>query len=230
MVRDGNKTFTLLENNPSVMTKLANGLVYSLSQPALLSLVPRPVYALLVILPLTPAWRADREAEHADGGAYAGTGTQEPVMLLKQTTWYACGSNRLLHCALNGEAKEFIERAMLTLWTEERAQHLYNSAEFEKLHQSVATMGDARAPSAEEGDKLGQHFVAFVKGSNGHLWQLEGPLKGPIDRGLPPADADALSPTAIERGIARVIALDIAGGGSDLQFSATALAPTVHLQ
>lgn len=57
---------------------------------------------------------------------------------------------------------------------EDRAKHLYDSKEFETSHQSVAAMGDTTAPSAEDGDRLGQHFVAFVKGKNGHLYELEG--------------------------------------------------------
>lgn len=35
-------------------------------------------------------------------------------------------------------------------------------------------MGDTTAPSAEEGDRLGQHFVAFIKAADGHLYELEG--------------------------------------------------------
>jgi len=35
-------------------------------------------------------------------------------------------------------------------------------------------MGDTIAPSAEDGDRLGQHFVAYVKGADGHLYELEG--------------------------------------------------------
>lgn len=57
---------------------------------------------------------------------------------------------------------------------DDRAQHLYSNKQFETLHQSVAAMGDTVPPSAEEGDRLGQHFVAFVKGSDGHLYELEG--------------------------------------------------------
>lgn len=68
---------------------------------------------------------------------------------------------------------------------------LYDNEEFEIAHQSVAELGDTRAPSASEGDRsvilpilwsiyelivyhrLGQHFVSFVK-EDGRLWELEG--------------------------------------------------------
>jgi len=101
---------------------------------------------------------------------------------------------------LNGEAAAFIQKqslleklkeGMLPLtmgnccrdlrfgrfandFVEDRAQYLYDSKQFEIYHQSVAAMGDTTAPSAEEGDRLGQHFVAFVKGADGHLYELEG--------------------------------------------------------
>ena len=60
--------------------------VYSLADPALLSLIPRPVLALLVIFPLTPAWNASRIAEDRDKPEYTGTGEDEGgIIWFKQT-------------------------------------------------------------------------------------------------------------------------------------------------
>jgi ubiquitin carboxyl-terminal hydrolase L3 len=99
-------------------------------------------------------------------------------------------------------------------------------------------------------DRLGQHFVAFIK-EDGRLWELEGsrvsihlftisclpfsaqscnstvlkePKKGPIDRGALAPEEDVLSPRAIELGIGRVIKMEKESGGSDLRFSCIALA------
>ena len=57
------KTFVPLENNPVVMTNLAHKLglsselefhdVYSLTDPDLLAILPRPAYALLFIYPMS---------------------------------------------------------------------------------------------------------------------------------------------------------------------------------
>lgn len=98
--------------------KLAFYDVYSLKDPGLRALIPRPVHALLAILPLTPAWEASRVAEDADQPDYKGQGMLEPVgspsdgtnsrLLLicvqivwfKQTIGHACGSIGLLHCLL----------------------------------------------------------------------------------------------------------------------------------
>ena len=67
------KMFKVLENNPEVMNHLGAALgmaptlsfhdIYSLTDPDLLSFIPRPAYALLVIIPLTPTWHAARENE-----------------------------------------------------------------------------------------------------------------------------------------------------------------------
>jgi ubiquitin carboxyl-terminal hydrolase L3 len=212
--------------------------VYSLTDPTLLSLIPRPVHALLVILPLTLAWHASRvaedEAEAGDvykGGEGDGRG-KSGVLWFKQTIGHACGSIGLLHCVVNGSASAFIEpnstfarlrEQALGFNVEERAKVLYDSQAFEEAHQSVAEMGDTAAPSAEDGDRLGQHFVAFVK-HDGKLWELEGSRKGPIMRGTLGEGEDVLSERGVELGLGRVIEMERKDGGGDLRFSCIALA------
>lgn len=210
--------------------------IYSLTEPSLLSLIPRPVHALLVIIPLTPAWHANRVSEDSSKDADGGYGIGEDsggIVWFKQTIGHACGSIGLLHCVINGTARKFIENGStfeklreqaLPLKMEERARMLYECAEFEEAHQSVAEMGDTAAPSAEAGDRLGQHFVAFVKGDDGKLWELEGSRKGPIERGVLENDEDVLSERALALGLGRVIEMEMASGGGDLRFSCIALA------
>ncbi|TVY27310.1 Ubiquitin carboxyl-terminal hydrolase isozyme L3 [Lachnellula hyalina] len=259
-VINGQKTFTVLENNPEVMNALGFKLglspslqfhdIYSLTDPTLLALIPRPVHALLVILPLTPAWHANRVAEDSTYPALSSppsisesiftsdynTGEDEQwggIVWFKQTIGHACGSIGLLHCAINGPARKYIEKGStleklreqaLPLGVAERAQMLYDDLDFETAHQSVAEMGDTAAPSAEAGDKLGQHFVTFVKGDDGKLWELEGSRKGPLFRGMLADDEDVLSERGLALGLGRVIEMEKASGGGDLRFSAIALA------
>ncbi|KAN0095693.1 ubiquitin carboxyl-terminal hydrolase [Hyaloscypha variabilis] len=243
---NGIKTFTILENNPAVFNALSAKLglspdlewhdVYSLTEPSLLSLIPRPVLALLVIMPFTPAWNADRLAEDKDKPLiYPGKGPQEPVLWFQQTIGEACGSIGLIHCLLNGPSKFHlvsgswlarIKDEAVDLGMEERSKLLYDSQELEVAHQSVAEMGDSRMPSVEGEGHEGQHFVAFVK-EGGKLWELEGNRRGPLDRGSLGEDEDVLCPRAIELGIGRVIELEKASGGGDLRFSCIALAKKV---
>ncbi|KAI0140114.1 putative ubiquitin carboxyl-terminal hydrolase [Hypoxylon sp. NC0597] len=234
----GRKTWVMLENNPEVMNQLAGKLglssdlsfydVWSLDEPELLAHIPRPALALLVILPFTPAWDKDRQAEDAGKGDYEGHGPDEPVIWFKQTIGNACGSIGFLHCAINGPAAEYIKpdsdldkirRDAIPLKMEERAEMLYNSIPFEHAHKSCVQLGDT-APSSKE--HMGQHFVAFVK-ANGRLWELEGSRKGPLDRGALGDDEDILSPKALDLGLRRVIRLEQEAGGKDLRFSCIAL-------
>lgn len=63
---------------------------------------------------------------------------------------------------------------------------LYDNEDFATAHQSVAELGDTTAPSASDGDRLGQHFVAFVK-EGGRLWELEGSRVGDFSLILSPS-------------------------------------------
>jgi ubiquitin carboxyl-terminal hydrolase L3 len=186
----GCSTDFIAENNPEVMNALSTRLglssklkfydVYSLTDPSLLALIPRPVYALLVIIPMTPSWHASRISEDTPLPSYTGSGSEEPVIWFKQTIGEACGSIGLLHCLINGPAKEYISeegileairRQAIPLGMEQRAKLLYDSKEFEEAHQEVAEMGDTVPPVEAEGHQ--GHFVAFVKEA-GRLWELEG--------------------------------------------------------
>lgn len=207
--------------------------VYSLDEPELLSHIPRPAYALLVIIPLTKAWDDERKAEDANTEDYAGHGEKEPVIWFKQTIGHACGSIGLLHSVINGPAAkhilpgsdvEKIRRDAIPLKMAERAQMLYDSQPFEDAHASVAQLGDTEAP-LDLGAHAGQHFVTFVKADDGHLWELEGSRKGPIDRGALAEDEDVLNPRALDLGLKRVIKLVQDAGIDNLHFSCTALAP-----
>lgn len=211
--------------------------IYSLTDPSLLAFIPRPVHALLVILPLTTAWHASRVAEDKDKAKDGGYGTGDAeewggTIWFKQTIGHACGSIGALHCCLNGAARHHIlpgstlaqiHDAAIPLAMEERAKMLYDNQAFEEAHQSVAEMGDTAAPSAEDGDRLGQHFVAFVKGDDGRLWELEGSRKGPLLRGVLGESEDVLSERGLEMGLGRVIEMEKQSGGGDLRFSCIAL-------
>lgn len=208
--------------------------VYSLDEPSLLALIPRPAYALLVTIPMTPPWKQLRQKEADKMGEYHGFGPNEPVIWFKQTIAEACGSIGLIHCVTNGPAAAMItpgsevERLLkeaIPLKMADRAKLLEHSDVLESAHQAAAVKGDTQAPDADTAAKLGNHFIAFVKGKDGHLWELEGSRKGPLDRGLLRDDEDVLSEKALELGIKRYIQLEQEAGGRELRFSCIALAP-----
>lgn len=203
--------------------------IYSLSDPDLLSFVPRPSLALILVFPVSAAYESARVAEDADKPAYAGSGSQEPVTWFKQTIRNACGLIGLLHAAANGEARTHITpgseldnllKQAESLGPEKRADLLYESDALEGAHADAAAQGDTAAPDAQENVDL--HFVCFTKGRDGRLWELDGRRKGPLDRGvLLDQDDDMLSERAVEAGVKKVLERE----GEDLRFSLVSLGP-----
>jgi len=230
------KMFVPLENNPEVFSHLVHKLgvspklgfydIYSIDELELLAFIPRPVYALIFICP-AKVYRKTREDEDEKIPAYDGSGVSEPVVWFRQTIGNACGLYSCIHAVLNGGAQKYINpnsplesirKEAVPLKPVARAEVLYNSQELETAHASAAQKGDTIAPSSEE--HAGQHFITFVKGDDGHLWELEGGWKGPLDRGLLDDDEDALSEKALEIGVRRFLK----NMGGELRFSIVALA------
>lgn len=232
----GVKTFVPLENNPEVFTDLVHRLgvssklgfydIYSIEDPELLSFVPRPVHAVIFISPADVYHRV-RENDGSKELTYNGSGEGEPVMWFKQTIGHACGLIALLHSVSNGPAKQYItpESTLDKLLKEAqplkplpRADVLYNSEALEKAHMASAYKGDSAAPSSEEPN--GYHFISFVKGTDGHLYELEGSWNGPLDRGVLSEDEDCLSERALEIGVKR----HIKAAQGNIEYSMVALA------
>ena len=229
------------ENNPIVFSKLSATLgleqawefhdVYSMDDPDLLSYIPRPVYAILFTCPAQVYKRA-RDAENAAMTEYSGAGTEEPVVWFRQTIGNACGLIAWLHGVSNGGAKRFIRqesaldqllKQVIPLLPTERAEVLYRSQELETAHGAAAELGDT-PPTTEE--HVGNHYICFVKADDGHLWELNGGMKGPVDRGILTEHEDALSEKALQLGVRSFMRH---AGSQDLDFSMVAIAaPTVH--
>ncbi|KAK4999662.1 hypothetical protein LTR66_001347 [Elasticomyces elasticus] len=235
------KFFVPLENNPEVFGTLARHLgvaeelgfydVYSLDDPDLLSHIPRPVYALIFICPSVVYYAARRE-ENDHMAEYASHGETEPVFWVKQTIGNACGLYGLLHAISNGPARkhilpgselESLLKEAILLEPKARADIIYHSQALEEAHQKAAVLGDTEAPPAEE--EPDGHFICFVKGDDGRLWELNGGMKGPVDRGTLAPEMDALSEEAIQLGVGDFLSVAKEAGIEDVAFSIVAVAP-----
>lgn len=236
----GKKVVIPLENNPEVFTSLAHDLglsselgfydVFSIDDPDLLAIIPRPVYALIFITPpemYNKVRAADGTPLDKDGLTYAGKGEDEPVVWFNQTIGNACGLYALIHSVANGEARPFVKPDSLIdrlikeatpLSAVPRARVLYDSEELEEVHMRAARTGDSITPAASDFVEL--HFIAFTKGKDGHLWELEGGTDGPVDRGQLEEGEDMLSEKALKNGIRKFI--EVADGNPN--FSIVALA------
>ncbi|KAF1990777.1 cysteine proteinase [Aulographum hederae CBS 113979] len=236
------KRFVPLENNPEVMTSLLHKLglsqslqfhdVFSIDDPELLGFVPRPAHALLLIFPVSETYEKFRREEDEQKEEYAGSGEGESAVWFKQTIGNACGLIGVLHAACNGQARDMIQpesnletllNEAIPLKPEPRADLLYESAALESAHQVAATGGDTSAPSAN--DSVDLHFVCFVKNADGHLWELDGRRKGPLDRGALPEGEDVLGEKALDLGVRSFLKREQEAGGGDLRFSLIVLAP-----
>ncbi|KAK4126227.1 cysteine proteinase [Parathielavia appendiculata] len=229
--------FIPLEANPELLTSLLHQLglspalsihdVYSLTDSALLAFIPRPALALLLVFPVSAAYESHRLAEDALQPEYAGKGEAEPVVWYRQTIRNACGLIGLLHAASNGEARGFVQegseldrlmREALPLAPAERARLLERDEALATAHRGVAEQGDTTAPDAR--DDVDLHYVCFVKGADGGLWELDGRRKGPLRRGDLDAAEDVLSEKALALGPLKFLEREAA----DLRFSCVALA------
>ncbi|CAK3915949.1 Ubiquitin carboxyl-terminal hydrolase isozyme L3 [Lecanosticta acicola] len=232
----GKKTFVPLENNPEVFTELVHRLgvspmvafydIYSIDDPDLLGFVPRPAHALIFIAP-TPIYNKVRDKYDGPKNiTYDACGEAEPVMWFRQTIGHACGLYSIVHAVGNGSARQFITpdslidgllKKALPLKRVERADVLYHSEELERAHMACAVKGDSLAPSAEE--PVGFHFITFVKGKDGNLWELEGSWN-PINRGPLDESEDMLSDKALDLGIRKYLREAVEDGNLELSIVA----------
>ena len=225
------------------MTKLAHHLglspalsfhdAYSLTDPDLLAIIPRPASALLFTYPGSVSATAHFAKVNEAEPEYAGSGADEPVMFYHQIINNACGLIGLLHCTTNGSAANFIQersdldklvKDTMPLNPVERAQFLHDSDMLEKAHAAAAETGDSTVPPL--GEEPDHAFIAFVKGEDGHLWELEGRRKGPVDLGTLAEDEDVLSEKALNLGPLPFMKREEATSSGDFRFSCTVLGPS----
>ncbi|KAI4136396.1 MAG: hypothetical protein L6R39_007811 [Caloplaca ligustica] len=206
---------TKLVHNLGLSPTLAFHDVYSLDDPSLLAFVPRPVYALLLVFPVTETYEKARTTEDDPLPEYNASGSGEEVLWFRQTIRNAC--------APSTDLANLITSA-LPLDPSSRAQLLETSPSIAQAHASAASGGDTVAPSAEANVDL--HFVAFVKSPENNLWELDGRRKGPLNRGKLGDNEDVLAEKALDLGVRRFLKREEELGG-DLRFSLVALAPSM---
>ncbi|GAP90042.1 putative ubiquitin carboxyl-terminal family 1 [Rosellinia necatrix] len=198
------KHFIPLESNPGLFTQLIHQLgvstalcfhdVWSLDDPSLLSLVPRPVLAFIIVFPTSSDYE-DRLAKGSDVTVDDALlhRKNKDVIWFKQTINNACGLYGILHAVANGRARDFILpgshlshllEKCASLSPDDCAAVLENDVELESKYTTVAVLGDTEAPENPE-DEVDFHYVCFVKSHHGNnLFLLDGDRHGPVDKGL----------------------------------------------
>ncbi|KAL4641773.1 ubiquitin carboxyl-terminal hydrolase isozyme L1-like isoform X1 [Arapaima gigas] len=152
----------------------------------LLSEVPSPSCAVMLLFPLSQQHKSFREEQtrrlsrdhHEDPKVY----------FIKQTVANSCGTIGILHAAANNKDKlEFESNSVLkkflddtiSMSAEDRAKQLEDNEEIHKAHDEIAAKGQCTV--VEEG-KASFHFITFVN-VDGHLWELDGFMNFPVSHG-----------------------------------------------
>lgn len=228
-----------LECNPDLFTQLIHQLgvssdivfqdVLSLD-PDMLSLIPRPVLALILVFPTSKIYEDEKAVEESMIQDYKGSGEQECIWF-KQTINNACGFYGILHAICNGDARNMIApsstmakvlTSCIPLEPSDRAKVIESSEEIESAYRTVALQGDSDVPEDAEAE-VDFHYVCFVKSSkSGHLYELDGDRKGPVDHGALESDADVLS----DRGLGIIQKFIRREEGANVNFSLLALVPS----
>ncbi|KAF5393635.1 hypothetical protein D9757_000424 [Collybiopsis confluens] len=200
------KHYIPLESDPQVFTKLIHTLgasdslefqdVYSLDDPDLLSLLPRPVLGLVLIFPALDDYEKVWEEDKKTRPVYKGRGEDEPVIWFEQTIGNACGLYALLHCISNGSARGYLKpdstiskllKQVIPLVPTERALALEASQEVERAHAHAGNSGQTEAPDPND-SSIEHHYIAFVTSDlgahRGAVYEMDGIKQGPLNTGV----------------------------------------------
>ncbi|OGM40405.1 ubiquitin carboxyl-terminal hydrolase isozyme L3 [Aspergillus bombycis] len=127
-----------------------------------------------------------------------------------------------LHCVLNLDAGAHLAHGselaklrgeLLSLAPEDRARVVYEALFLEEAHMDAARGGSSGVPGPEEDN--GFHFLGFVKGSDGRVWELNGGMPGPLERGVLGDGEDLVSEAGLRLTVGDFVeaAREVEGGG-----------------
>ena len=205
MTKGDSKRVIPLESNPTLFTELAYQLglspllqfhdVYSLTEPDLLAMLPTPIYAIILLFPLSPNYEKYRQQQDNNSSQQnvPKYDNNNEIEWFKQTIGNGCGLYALLHILTNLPQDLIISNSKLSqlrnnltkvkeFSIDDRAKIIENLENDIKLDENFGEKGDTKAPDINESVDL--HFISFIKSpKNGHLYELDGRRTGPIDLG-----------------------------------------------
>lgn len=186
-----------LESNPDIFNGLAHQIglspvlsfhdVYSISDPELLAFLPQPTLAIVMLFPITKTYEEYRKLQDQTIA-----NDSLGVTWFKQTIGNGCGLYALLHVLANLPRDFIVKNSMLNtllllqlsaeLLVEETARLVEILEQNIQLDSNYGSQGQTEAPAALE--PVEYHFITYVKGADGHLYELDGRRTGPVDLGV----------------------------------------------
>ena len=212
------KSFIPLESDPEIFTELMHDLgassnlqfidVWSLEDDDI-GFTPRPVLALILILPPCPIYEKQRDTRNLTTHDESGE-----VVWMKQKVNNACGLYSIIHsvCNIPGIIGKRIH-ILLLCYTDRhtyiepssvldrfakshnRTKFLEDDEELERCYMKSALKGHSEAPSAET--EVDHHYISLIKHS-GRLYILDGDMDGPMIKGELEENKDVLGRLAID--------------------------------
>ncbi|KAE8387027.1 peptidase C12, ubiquitin carboxyl-terminal hydrolase [Aspergillus alliaceus] len=225
---NGVKTFIPLENNPQVHTHLSTTLsIQNLTFHDIHTIPPdsptstsHPINALIFLV-AHAIYKPARSTLESTLPKYTSSKPNDPIWI-PQTIGHACGLMAFLHCVLNldggahiaaGSPLSRLREELIPLAPEDRARVVYDSGFLEEAHMEAAKGGSSRVPDPAEDN--GFHFVGFVKGEDGRVWELNGGMPGPFERGVLGKGEDLVSDAGLRLTVGEFMeaARGVEGGG-----------------
>lgn len=173
--------------------------VYGLDDE-LLSLVPRPVCAVLLLFPVTQKYE-ESKAEEQSRIKNRGQELSSTVYFVKQTIRNACGTIALIHAVANNQnklefgpdstMKKFLNQSS-KMSPDARAKFLEKDESIRVSHEISAQEGQTETPHID--DKVDLHFITFIE-EHGSLYELDGRKPFPINHG--PTSSETLLEDAV---------------------------------
>jgi ubiquitin carboxyl-terminal hydrolase L3 len=187
------KQWLPLESDPELMNKYIHNLgvskdfvFHEIYSPDLIMMVPQPVYAVLMLFPVSAASEKHRKEEEAKL-VKDGQKVSDKVFFLRQIIGNACGTIGLCHAVCNNADKLDLQPGFFKNFVKEtkgmdymqRAEALEKNEDIEVAHQHVAREAKSDVTSSTH-DNL--HFNAWTV-LDGDLYELDGRKQRPINHG-----------------------------------------------
>lgn len=194
-----------LESNPEVFSELAHTIglspvlqfhdVFSLTEPDLLAFLPQPLLAAVVLFPISAGYESDRKVVPGSGAIRSSS-----INWFKQTIKNGCGLYALLHALANLTPDYIVEDLVLNKLVLSNLRPDQSDDEIAKLVEQLESSiqldanfglkGQTEAPEAD--DDVLFHFITYVFGTDGHIYELDGRRDGPVDLGSSELESNIL--------------------------------------
>lgn len=226
-----------LESNPEIFSDFAHKLglspllsfhdVYSISDPDLLLMLPRPIYAIILLFPITSEFERERK-EQDEASKYEDN--KDDIKWFPQVIRNSCGFYALLHALSNISTNLILQNSLLDNFLTDLKEGSTNVTKLveglifntNNLYQQFSTQGQTEAPPLESSVEL--HFITFIK-KDGNIYELDGRRKSFLKLGKETQEGvDIIEEPIIKEKILHYV--ELADEKNKLNFSMIGMGPS----